>query len=399
MDPAYATNAFYDELVELDGYQDMRITEAAQAVQRSGFPEAYEEHAEGARALASALTGWSPAKFSCVADRADGPRQPEAASGLTPRAEAVRTDLEQRLRRRCPSAASTPAAWRPVTWRARPTTTVAPSTSSSAGQRAQQTARAGRSPTTSWPTPPGWRSSTSSSTTRSGARARQSEQGWRELPLPPGRRRRPRPAGHPRASRPRARRRGRRRLTRDGGPARNHPSGLRTSGMSGCCRPSSPPADTGGTEPRGTQDDDDVDALHDGDGARPGRRARATTCSCSSTASGSRAGSPPTTASASWSSATTAATRWSRRTGSLRSRSSPSRRTGARSPTCLGPHVGPHVRPHVRPADAGTARPRPTELASLRPGGRAQASRSTAASTRSSVAVKAIRTCSAPARP
>ncbi len=60
-DPTYATNAFYDALVKVDGYQDLRITEAAQAVQRSGFPEAYEEHAPGARALASALTGYSPA--------------------------------------------------------------------------------------------------------------------------------------------------------------------------------------------------------------------------------------------------------------------------------------------------------------------------------------------------
>lgn len=94
MDPVYSTNAFYDGLVKIEGYQDMRITEAAQAVQRSGFPEAYEEHAEGARALASALTGWSPARFSCVVARADGPRQPETASGLTPRAEAVRDDLE-----------------------------------------------------------------------------------------------------------------------------------------------------------------------------------------------------------------------------------------------------------------------------------------------------------------
>ena len=40
-DPYYATNAFYDALVKIDGYQTMRITEAAQEVQRSGFPEAY----------------------------------------------------------------------------------------------------------------------------------------------------------------------------------------------------------------------------------------------------------------------------------------------------------------------------------------------------------------------
>jgi hypothetical protein len=69
MDPYYAANAFYDALVKVQGYQAMRITEAAQAVQRSGFPEAYEAHAAGARVLASALTGYSPARFTCVVDR------------------------------------------------------------------------------------------------------------------------------------------------------------------------------------------------------------------------------------------------------------------------------------------------------------------------------------------
>src|SRR3954470_8504743 len=39
LDPVYAANAFYGALVRIDGYQDMRITEAAQQVQRSGFPE------------------------------------------------------------------------------------------------------------------------------------------------------------------------------------------------------------------------------------------------------------------------------------------------------------------------------------------------------------------------
>jgi hypothetical protein len=63
----YAINAFYDALEKVDGYQHMRITEAAQRVQRSGFPEAYEAHAADARALASALTGYSAGgRFSCV---------------------------------------------------------------------------------------------------------------------------------------------------------------------------------------------------------------------------------------------------------------------------------------------------------------------------------------------
>jgi hypothetical protein len=92
--PRYAANAFYDALVKVDGYQDMRITEAAQEVQRSGFPEAYEEHAAGARALASALTGWSPRRFSCVAAEPSAGVQDLGADGLTPRAERVRADLE-----------------------------------------------------------------------------------------------------------------------------------------------------------------------------------------------------------------------------------------------------------------------------------------------------------------
>jgi hypothetical protein len=93
MDPYYSTNKFYDELVKIDGYQDMRITEAAQEVQRSGFPEAYEAHAAGARALASALTGYSAAKFSCVVHDPETGKQQPGDDGLTPRADAVRRDV------------------------------------------------------------------------------------------------------------------------------------------------------------------------------------------------------------------------------------------------------------------------------------------------------------------
>ncbi|WP_206063146.1 hypothetical protein [Nocardioides sp. HDW12B] len=94
-DPVYATNAFYDGLVEIEGYEDMRITEAAQAVQRSGFPEAYEEHAEGARALASALTGYSPGAFSCVVRHGDLEAEEPGERGLTARAEAAVVDVER----------------------------------------------------------------------------------------------------------------------------------------------------------------------------------------------------------------------------------------------------------------------------------------------------------------
>ena len=95
-DPYYSVNKFYDALVKVDGYQRMRITEAAQEVQRSGFPEAYEDHAADGRALASALTGYSRARFSCVVDD-PGSASPEAPgrNGLTPRADRVRRDLHK----------------------------------------------------------------------------------------------------------------------------------------------------------------------------------------------------------------------------------------------------------------------------------------------------------------
>lgn len=57
LDPYYSINKFYDGLVKVSGWQDLPVTEAAQEVQRSGFPEAYADHEGEARLWASALTG------------------------------------------------------------------------------------------------------------------------------------------------------------------------------------------------------------------------------------------------------------------------------------------------------------------------------------------------------
>ncbi|NJC23028.1 hypothetical protein BJ994_002104 [Arthrobacter pigmenti] len=64
--PVYAAGAFYDELVTVPGYESLPITEAAQTVQRSAYPDAYADHEPEARAFASALTGQSPASLNCV---------------------------------------------------------------------------------------------------------------------------------------------------------------------------------------------------------------------------------------------------------------------------------------------------------------------------------------------
>jgi hypothetical protein len=95
LDPYHATNAFYDALAQIQGYETMRVTEAAQEVQRSGFPEAYADHEADARVLASALTGNSPRTFSCVVDDDVATERDRLGDdGLTGRADDVRRDVE-----------------------------------------------------------------------------------------------------------------------------------------------------------------------------------------------------------------------------------------------------------------------------------------------------------------
>lgn len=73
LEPIYSIGKFYDALVKIKGYASMEITVAAQKVQRSAYAGAYAQHEDYARALASALTGYSPARFSCqVTDRGKG---------------------------------------------------------------------------------------------------------------------------------------------------------------------------------------------------------------------------------------------------------------------------------------------------------------------------------------
>lgn len=77
LDPIYATTAFYDALVQVEGWEEMRITEIAQEVQRSAYPEAYADHEQEGRTLASVIAGHSPAAIGCRLDDPDAPGRPE----------------------------------------------------------------------------------------------------------------------------------------------------------------------------------------------------------------------------------------------------------------------------------------------------------------------------------
>ena len=66
MDPWYSSGKFYGELVKFSNWKTVSINDAAQQVQRSGYPEAYRKHEPLAKAWASALTGHSPSALTCI---------------------------------------------------------------------------------------------------------------------------------------------------------------------------------------------------------------------------------------------------------------------------------------------------------------------------------------------
>ena len=65
LDPRYAAGKFFDALVKVRGWQQMKLTVAAQEVQASGHPTAYQQWEDQATVLTKAFTGAEPALLSC----------------------------------------------------------------------------------------------------------------------------------------------------------------------------------------------------------------------------------------------------------------------------------------------------------------------------------------------
>jgi cell wall-associated NlpC family hydrolase len=78
--PVYASTKFYEGLLKVPGWESMTITQAAQAVQRSGFPDAYAQWEPLSRALQKAIVAVLP--DSGTAPDGDTPGGP--ASGCVP---------------------------------------------------------------------------------------------------------------------------------------------------------------------------------------------------------------------------------------------------------------------------------------------------------------------------
>ena len=93
-DPEYATDRFLDALVGVSNWEQLAVTDAAQAVQRSAYPDAYADHAVDARILTSTFHGQAGAALSCTVRAEAESMERESDTGLTPRANRVRDAME-----------------------------------------------------------------------------------------------------------------------------------------------------------------------------------------------------------------------------------------------------------------------------------------------------------------
>jgi len=95
MDQRYAADRFYTALLRVKGWETMRVTEAAQRVQRSAYPEAYQKWAGDAEVLATAFAGQAQAVVTCTSDEPPG----------KPTVDAVERQLTRDFARKTPRMA------------------------------------------------------------------------------------------------------------------------------------------------------------------------------------------------------------------------------------------------------------------------------------------------------
>lgn len=88
-DPVYSSGSFYNALLQVPNWEAKSIGEAAQAVQRSGFPDAYADHQTQGEVITAVMTGTAHEGLGCRLDPAKANGSPstivsqlKAESGL-----------------------------------------------------------------------------------------------------------------------------------------------------------------------------------------------------------------------------------------------------------------------------------------------------------------------------
>lgn len=67
-DPVFSSGSFYNALLKVPGWESMSVGEAAQAVQKSGFPDAYREHETQGEVITEVMTGGTHEGIGCRLD-------------------------------------------------------------------------------------------------------------------------------------------------------------------------------------------------------------------------------------------------------------------------------------------------------------------------------------------
>ncbi|MCZ9354069.1 C40 family peptidase [Streptomyces sp. NPDC058848] len=83
-DPVYASEQFYKHLLKVDGWQQMTVTQAAQAVQKSGLPDAYAQWESLATALQSAIAKTFPGADADGKDTNQDEKPSTSTTGCAP---------------------------------------------------------------------------------------------------------------------------------------------------------------------------------------------------------------------------------------------------------------------------------------------------------------------------
>ncbi|MEU1477121.1 NlpC/P60 family protein [Streptomyces sp. NPDC005760] len=107
-DPVYASTQFYKHLLAVDGWQQMTVTQAAQAVQRSAYPDAYAQWEPLATALQKAIAATFPgasgtdtdtasSAASCTATE-DGSGYGTIPEGSVPKGYSIPKDADPKAR-------------------------------------------------------------------------------------------------------------------------------------------------------------------------------------------------------------------------------------------------------------------------------------------------------------
>jgi len=82
-DPRYAAGRFYAALEHVPNWTKLSVTAAAQAVQHSSFPHAYQRWSIDAQVLSTTLMGDKSAAVTCVVSAKPQSRGPQAVEDLT----------------------------------------------------------------------------------------------------------------------------------------------------------------------------------------------------------------------------------------------------------------------------------------------------------------------------